>query len=101
MPRTRLGRQTPAVSLQVDCAAHLLPNAPSKPGLYRLLQFLRWPERDLFAGRDFDRSTRRRVSAHACRSVSHLQDAEASKADFVALLEMTGRERHQIAQDSF
>ena len=66
-----------------------------------LLQFLRWPEGDLLAGRDLDRCAGRRVATHPSRSRPYLQDAQTGQADFVALLEMLGGQRHQIAQHRF
>ena len=66
-----------------------------------LLQFLRWPEGDLFAGRDLDRHAGRWVSTHPSRSRPYLQYSEAGQADFVALLEMMDCYRHQFAQHRF
>ena len=66
--------------------------------LYRFLQFLGRPERDLLAGLDLDGLTGRRVPSHPGRPLPHLEDAEAGQTDFVALLQMAGGQRHQIAQ---
>ena len=66
--------------------------------LHGLLQFLGNPEGDLLARLDLDRLAGRRVPSHPGRTLPHLEDAEAGQADFVALLEVPGCQRHQIAQ---
>jgi len=40
----------------------------------------------------------RRVPSHPGGALPHLEDADAAQADFVALLEVPGRQRHQIAE---
>src|SRR5580658_1725618 len=66
--------------------------------LHGLFQFLCWPEADLLAGLDLDRLTGRRVPSHPSGSWPYLEDAKASQADFVALLEVLGGECNEIAQ---
>ena len=66
-------------------------------GLYRLLQLLGRPERDLLAGFDLDDLASRRISAHSSRAVLDLEDAKAGQANFVTVLEMPGGKRHQGA----
>jgi hypothetical protein len=45
--------------------------------LHGLLQFLRWPERDLLARLDLDCLAGRRVSSHLRRPFPHLEGTEA------------------------
>ena len=67
-----------------------------KPQLHRLLQFLGRLERDLLAGLDLDGGASRGVPSHPGRPLPHLEYAATGQADFVALLQMAGRQRHQV-----
>ena len=69
-----------------------------QPGLHRAFQFPGRPERNLFARLDLDGLSGRRVPSHPCCTLPHLEDAEAGQTDFVAPLQMTGGQRHQIAK---
>jgi hypothetical protein len=64
--------------------------APASNNLDRFLQFLGNPKRDLLY---LDHLTGRRVPSHPGRPLPHLEDAETGQADFVALLEVPGRQR--------
>src|SRR5262245_40387654 len=64
----------------------------------RFLEFLGGAERDLLAGLDLDLLAGRRVAAHAGGALAHLQNAQTADADAVALLEVLGDVRHQIAE---
>ena len=66
--------------------------------LHRLFQFPGGPERDLLAGLDLDGLAGRRIPSHPGRPLPHLEDAETGQTDFVALLQMAGGQRHQIAE---
>src|SRR5690242_12345585 len=63
------------------------------------LQFLGGAERDLLARLDLDRLAGRRVAAHACGALAHLQDAEAADADAVTFLEVLDDEVDHVVQD--
>jgi hypothetical protein len=71
--------------------------ATARGWLYGLLEFLRRPKRDLLTGFDRHGFPRRRVASHPSCTVSNLEDAEASQANLVTILEMTGSERHHVA----
>ena len=66
--------------------------------LHCFLQFLGRLECDLLAGLDLDGLTCRGVPTHPSGPLPHLEDAETGQTDFVAPLQMTGGQRHQIAQ---
>src|SRR5262249_33910310 len=57
------------------------------------------PEGDLLARLDLDRLTGRRIAAHARRTLPHLQDAEPTDPDAVALLEVFDDHLHEIIED--
>jgi hypothetical protein len=80
---------------------YLLADAPKPNWLNRLFQFLGWPEGDLLAGLDLDGLAGPRISAHPGGTILNLEHAESSQADFVAVLEMAGGQRHQVAQHGF
>src|SRR4029079_9141768 len=61
-----------------------------RTGSDRLFQFLGGAEGDFLARFDFDRLTGRRVAAHACGALTHLQDAESADPNARALLQVLG-----------
>src|SRR5205085_6022116 len=63
------------------------------------LQFLRRTEGDFLARLDLDRLAGCRVAAHAGGALAHLQDAEASDANPVALLQVLHDDIHHAAED--
>src|ERR1019366_2978711 len=76
---------------------YLLADAPNQRWLNRLFQFLGGSEGDLLAGLDLDGLASPRISAHPGGTVLNLEDAETGQTDFVAVLEMAGGQRHQVA----
>lgn len=63
------------------------------------LEFFGSAESDFLAGLNLDLFAGRRVTAHARRTLTDLQDAETADADLVTLLEMLREETHEVAQN--
>src|SRR6185503_16122756 len=59
-------------------------------------ELLRSAECDLLAGLDLDSLAGSGVAPHACRTLAHLQDAEAVEADALALLEVLGNRSDHV-----
>jgi hypothetical protein len=66
--------------------------------LHRFLGFLGRPERDLLAGLDLGRLASRRVPSRPSGTLSAPGECRARSVGPIALLEVPGRERHQVAQ---
>src|SRR6185437_7064873 len=66
--------------------------------LDRFLEVLGDAEGDLLRRLDLDGLARRRVAAHARRTIADLKDAEARDADLVALLEVLDDETDEVVE---
>src|SRR4051812_13203796 len=65
------------------------------------LQLLGRAEGDLLAGLDVDRLAGGGIAPHAGGALANLENAETHDADSLALLQVLGDARHQVAENGF
>src|SRR5690606_6398127 len=87
-----------------ECAAKIASDTRPKPDPRRtetldlLFEILGCAEGHLLARLDLDRLARRRVAAHARRTLANLQDAETANANAITLLEVLRDHRHHVLE---